>query len=511
MPRADTLGFQHRRAARQSSHSRVIGEKVKIAIVAAEITPWAKAGGLADVIGALPAALKQSGAEPAVILPGYRGVLDALKTTPVAENLSVPLGGAFERFDLLRAETRDGVPLYLVNHPGYFDRPGIYGERGADYPDNLQRYVMFGRAAALIAAKFIRPDVLHAHDWHAAVAPIVARTDPALREALDHTLVVFTVHNLAFQGISEAADFGLLNIDRSYFSVECLEFWGRVNLMKGAIVLADGASTVSPAYAHEVSSDPELGFGLEGVLRHKGSRFVGIINGADYTEWDPAVDPMIAAKYTPARRAGKAACRRALRKLAGLPDRDDAPIVGMVTRMTPQKGVNLLGDALEAVMDLGVQVVMLASGDPALEKFFKAAEERFADQLHVRLAFDNAIAHQIQAGSDIFLMPSRFEPCGLTQMYALKYGTAPLVRATGGLKDTVAEFDPQRGTGNGFMFTDYRAEALADAMARARRLYNDRAAWRRLMDNCFAADFSWTVSARHYLRWFDDLRRAGGA
>ena len=440
---------------------------MKIAIVAAEITPWAKAGGLADVIGALPGALKQSGAEPAVILPGYRSILDALKTAPVAENLSVPVGGSSERFDLLRAETRDGVPLYLVKHPGYFDRAGVYGERGADYPDNLQRYVMFGRAAALAAARFIQPDVLHAHDWHAAVAPIVARADPALREALGATLTVFTAHNLAFQGIFEAADFGLLNLDRSYFSVECLEFWGRGNLMKGAIVLADGASTVSPTYAREVSSDPELGFGLEGVLRNKGSRFVGILNGADYTEWDPAIDPMIAAKYTPARREGKAVCRRALRKMAGLPDRDDAPIVGMVTRMTPQKGINLLGEALDAVMGLGVQLVMLASGDPALEKFFKSAEERFPGQLRVQLAFDNAFAHQIQAGSDIFLMPSRFEPCGLTQMYALKYGTAPLVRATGGLKDTVAEFDPQQGTGNGFMFTDYRAGAMVDALARA--------------------------------------------
>jgi starch synthase len=490
---------------------KIAGEKVKVAIVAAEIAPWAKAGGLADVIGALPVALGQCGADPAVIVPGYRGLLEALKTAPVAANLTLPMGDSSERFDLLRAETRDGVPLYLVNHPAYFDRPGVYGELGADYPDNPRRYVTFGRAAALAAARFIRPDVLHAHDWHAAMAPIAARADPALREALGSTVTVFTAHNLAFQGILEAADFESLDIDRSYFSAECLEFWGRVNLMKGAIVLADGASTVSPTYAREVSSDPDMGFGLEGVLRDKGSRFVGILNGADYTQWDPAIDPMIAAKYTPARRGGKAICRRALRKMAGLSDRADAPIVGMVTRMTAQKGLDLLADALDAVMDLDVQLVMLASGDPALEKTFKAAEERFPGRLRVLLAFDDALAHRIQAGSDIFLMPSRFEPCGLTQMYALKYGTAPLVRATGGLRDTIAEFDPQRGTGNGFMFADYRAGALVDAMERARRLFADRTAWRRLMDNCFAADFSWTVSARNYLRWYDDLRAARGA
>jgi starch synthase len=483
---------------------------MKIAIVAAEITPWAKVGGLADVIGALPAALKANGAEAAVILPGYRGLLEALKPAPVGERLAVAVGADTERFDLLRAEGQGGVPLYLVHHPQYFARPGVYGEQGKDYPDNLRRYVMFGRAAALAAARLIQPDVLHAHDWHAAVAPIVTRADPALREALGHTVVVFTLHNLAFQGIFDAADYGLLNLDRSYFSVDCLEFWGRVNLMKGAIVLADGASTVSPSYARETATDPELGFGLEGVLRAKSGRYIGILNGADYNEWNPATDPLIAAKYTPARREGKAACRRALRKSLDLPERDDAPVLGMVTRMTSQKGVDLLGEALDALMALDVQLVILGSGDPALEKLFKAAEERFADRLRVRLAFDNALAHQIQAGSDIFLMPSRFEPCGLTQMYAFKYGTAPLVRATGGLRDTVVEFDPQTGSGNGFVFADYRPEALLDAAQRARRLFADRAGWRRLMDNCFAADFSWAVSARHYLQWFAELRRARG-
>lgn len=483
---------------------------MKIAIVAAEITPWAKVGGLADVVGALPAALKANGADASVILPGYRGLLEALKPAPVAENLSVAVGADLERFDLLRAEAPGGVPLYVVHRPEYFARPGVYGEQGKDYPDNLRRYIMFGRAAALAAAQAIQPDVLHAHDWHAAVAPIVARADPALRETLGRAVVVFTLHNLAFQGIFDAADYGLLNLDRSYFSVESLEFWGRVNLMKGAIVLADGASTVSPSYARETAADPELGFGLEGVLRAKGGRYIGILNGADYNEWNPATDTLVAAKYTPERREGKAVCRRALRKSLGLPERDDAPVLGMVTRMTSQKGVDLLGEALDALMALDVQLVILGSGDPALEKLFKSAEERFADRLRVRLAFDNALAHQIQAGSDVFLMPSRFEPCGLTQMYAFKYGTAPLVRATGGLRDTVVEFDPQTGSGNGFVFADYRPEALLDAARRAKGLFADRAAWRRLMDNCFAADFSWTVSARHYLQWFGELRRARG-
>jgi starch synthase len=483
---------------------------MKIAIVAAEITPWAKVGGLADVIGALPAALRANGADAAVILPGYRALLDALKAMPVAERLAVPVGPDSERFDLLRAEGPGGVPIYLINHPQFFARPGIYGERGKDYPDNLRRYIMFGRAAALAAARVIRPDVLHAHDWHAAVAAIAARADAALRESLSRTAIVFTLHNLAFQGIFDASDYGLLNLERSYFSMECLEFWGRVNLMKGAVVLADGASTVSPSYAGETANDPELGFGLEGVLRQKGSRYIGILNGADYKEWNPATDPDIEMNYTPERREGKDVCREALRELVGLPNRDDMPVLGMVTRMTSQKGVDLLGGALEGLMALEVQLVILGSGDLALENLFRDAEVRFADRLRVRFAFDNVLAHRIQAGSDIFLMPSRFEPCGLTQMYAFKYGTAPLVRATGGLRDTVVEFDPQSGSGNGFVFGDYRPEALLGAAGRARRLFANRATWRRLMDNCFAADFSWNVSARHYLDWFAELRRARG-
>lgn len=480
---------------------------MKIAIVAAELAPWAKVGGLADVVGALPAALRANGGEAEVILPGYQALLDALKPAPVAERLTVPLGGASERFDLLRAQGPGGVPLYLINNAQFFGRPGIYGERGEDYPDNLRRYVIFGRAAALAAATLIKPDILHAHDWHAAVAPIVARADPALRDRLGRTAIVFTLHNLAFQGIFDAANYSLLNVDRSYFSIDCLEFWGRVNLMKGAIVLADGASTVSPSYAAETANDPELGFGLEGVLRHKGERYVGILNGADYSEWNPATDRHIAANYTPERPEGKAVCRRALRKLVGLPERDGTPLLGMVTRMTSQKGVDLLADALDSLMALDVQLVILGSGDAGLERFFKSAEERFVDRLRVRFGFDDALAHRIQAGCDMFLMPSRFEPCGLTQMYALKYGTVPLVRATGGLRDTVFEFDPRTGSGNGFVFGDYRREALLEAASRARRLFTNRAAWRRLMDNCFAADFSWSVAARHYLDWFAELRR----
>jgi starch synthase len=275
-----------------------------------------------------------------------------------------------------------------------------------------------------------------------------------------------------------------------------------MNLMKGAVVLADAASTVSPTYAREVTSDPELGFGLEGVLRAKGERFVGILNGADYREWNPANDEFIAARYDGKNRRGKADCARDLREQIKLPSSAGRPLAGMVSRMTPQKGFDLLVDALPRMMAAGLELVILGSGDTAMQDYFKKAEQRYPDQLRTIIGFDNALAHKLQAGCDMFLMPSKFEPCGLTQMYALKYGTAPVVRATGGLADTIAEFEPKSGRGNGFVFRGYKSEELVDAVGRAVSIYRQRETWSRLMDNAFAADFSWQVAASRYLDLF---------
>jgi starch synthase len=483
---------------------------MKVAIVAAEISPWAKAGGLADVIGALPAALRDAGAEPVVIVPAHRSILSQVRAEPLGKSMTAAVGAERHGFRVLRAADSHRIPLLLIDCPEFFDRDGVYGEAGRDYPDNLRRFIFFGRAAALVAAEHVQPDVLHAHDWHASVAAIVLRTDPALRGRLARTVSVFTIHNLAFQGIFDAADFPLLGIDRSYFGIEGLEFFGRMNLMKGAIVLADGVSTVSPTYAREISSDGELGFGLEGVLRAKGARFTGILNGADYHEWDPARDETIAATYGAAKPLGKRVCTRALREDLALPPWDDCALVGMVTRMTAQKGCDLLRDALPGVMKLGIQLVMLSDGDPELERFFGAAEKLFPDQFRVILRFDNAMAHRIQAGADAFLMPSRFEPCGLTQMYAMRYGAVPVVRATGGLRDTVSEFDPAAGTGTGFVFEDYRPEELIGALHRMARVFATPPVWRKLMANAFAADFPWSASARRYLDWFVTLRPKRG-
>jgi len=479
----------------------------KVAIVAAEMTPYAKAGGLADVIGALPSALAERGAQVSVILPGYNSAIERLRTERIALGRAVKVGTDPVGFGILRASAAGGVSIYLVENERFFGRDGVYGEKGVDYPDNLARFIFFGRAAAQVLSDHVEPDVVHSHDWHASVLPIVIRADPALTGAFANTASVFTIHNLAFQGIYPRADYELLNLDPRWFSIDGLEFHGQMNLMKGAIMLSDAASTVSPGYAREVTTGPELGFGLEGVLRARGDRFVGILNGADYNEWNPATDAFIAAHYSGSDYSrNKAVCARDLRKIADFPLVDRRPLVGMVTRMTPQKGFDLLSDSLDAIMAVDLQLVILGSGDPATEKRFKQAEQHYRDKLRVIIGFDNTVAHKVQAGCDLFLMPSRFEPCGLTQMYALKYGTAPVVRATGGLADTVQEFDPRAGTGDGFVFGRYETDAMVGALARAVGVFNRPDSWQQLVKNCFAADFSWSRAAEHYLELYDRLR-----
>jgi starch synthase len=501
------LGIEGIEAGGYLPHYAGLGFEMKIAIVAAEISPWAKEGGLGDVIGALPLALKKIGADPVLILPGYRSLLREFKPKTIAEVADTQFGHGTEAFSILQADGPAGIPMYFIGHTGFFDREGIYAERGKVYNDNVMRYVFFGRAAASVAANYVHPDVVHAHDWHAASATVAIRADEKIRAGLRDTISVFTIHNLAFQGVFDPVDYPLLGINWSYYTVDGLEFYDHVNLMKGAVLMSDATSTVSPSYAAEATNDPDYGFGLEGVLRRKGALFRGILNGADYLEWNPASDKMIAATYGPARLTGKSACKTDLLKTLKLQPIEGAPLVGMVSRMTSQKGFDLLRDAFERIMQLNLQLVMLANGDASFEAYFRDAQRRHPDKFRLLVEFDNDLAHKIQAGSDAFLMPSRFEPCGLTQMYAMKYGSPPIARATGGLRDTVADFDPKSGKGNGFVFEPYRAEDLLLTLGKMISVFRNRDAWRKLMMNCFAADFSWERSARSYMEWFEQLHR----
>lgn len=478
---------------------------MKIALVAAEMAPFAKIGGLADVIGALPAELSAGGAQVSVLMPGYASALKAMPTEPMGDGLSVTVGDRREHFTLRSGIGPAGVPVFFIMHEGFFGRAGIYGEQGRDYPDNLRRFVFFARAALQVLATLMPPEVVHAHDWHAAAVPLLMRADPALRARFAACACVFTIHNLAFQGLFDLSDFALLNLAPAYFTTEYLEFYGRGNLVKAAVVTADMVTTVSPTYAREVR-EPGLGFGLEGVLRAKGARFVGILNGADYGEWNPARDPYLACAYSADDMTGKAACAQDLRQRLDLDDVPGRPLIGMVSRLSSQKGFDLLLQALDGLLAMNVALVILGSGEPEFAQRLEAAAARYRDRLRVRMDYDNPLAHRIQAGCDLYLMPSRFEPCGLTQMYALKYGTIPIVRATGGLADTVAEFDPASRQGNGFRFEPYEAQALLEALARALATFADRHAWDALRHNAMAADFSWSQAARDYLALFERAR-----
>lgn len=476
---------------------------MKVAIVAAEMAPHAKVGGLADMIASLPPALARRGAQVCVILPGYRALLESIPTESIAGEFGLRLGTELSGFGLRSGIGDRGVPLFFIEHHDFFSRYGIYG---GDYYDNLRRYIFFAKAAVKAAAQAIKPDVIHAHDWHAGAAPIVMRADPALRERLEGCISVLTIHNVAFQGRGPADYFDLLNIDRRYFSIDGAEFYGQLNLLKGGAAMADAVTTVSPTYAREICNDPALGEGLEGVLRARGDAFSGILNGVDYSLWDPATDRRIVANYTPDDPSGKRRCKEDLRARLNLPPAV-RPLVGMVSRLTTQKGFDLLLDAMEGIMQLDLDLVILGSGDYWIEQGLQAAQRRHGSKLRLMTGYDENLSHGIQAACDIFLMPSRFEPCGLTQMYALKYGSAPVVRATGGLADTVAEYNPSTGSGNGFRFEPYESASLLAALAKALEVWHDAAAWSRLMRNCFAADFSSDYTACQYLELFHRVRR----
>ena len=481
-----------------------------IVFVASEGVPFSKTGGLADVIAALPKALTASGHDVVVLLPRYR-VTKPGPVLPSIKSLTLPItfGGAAGGFKF--AAVQDGedagdVRHYLIDCPEFFDRPGLYGEDGQDYPDNAERFAAFSLAALeLMKRSATPPDVIHCHDWQASLVPVYLRTLYQRDPFFVRSSVLLTVHNLGYQGVFPPDVLPRLGIDRRLMTMDGLEFWGKVNLLKGGLFYSDFLNTVSPTYAREIQTK-EFGHGLEGVLQKRSRRLTGIMNGADYQAWNPATDALLAANYTPQDRAGKLICKKSLlEKMGAAEPRLDWPVVGIISRFDKQKGFDLIADAARDIMAEDLYVAALGTGDPLYEEFFRSLATRYPERFLVRVAYDNVLAHQIEAGSDIFLMPSRYEPCGLNQMYSLKYGTVPVVRATGGLDDSVRDFDGESGTG--FKFVEYSAAALLGALRRALAVYRQPEAWLRLMANGMQQDFSWTVSAAQYASIYEDLRR----
>lgn len=477
---------------------------MKIAMIASEVSPFAKTGGLADVLGTLSVVLERLGHEVCVIAPAYRSALNGnFDLRDALVKLTVTVAGRHQEATVLEACLGKDTPVYLIRADSYFDREYLYGTPAGDYPDNAERFGFFCRAALELLRQ--RPvDIVHSHDWQAALAIVALKTQPARYAEMAGAKTVFTIHNLGFQGIFGQADWPLLNLDTGFFTPAYLEFYGNINLLKGALIFADKITTVSPSYAQEIMS-AEQGFGLEGVVRQRAVDLVGILNGVDYHQWNPWTDPYLAHHYGENSLPRKDDCKADLRRMLGLPDKSATPIIGMISRLTPQKGFDLVESIFDALMQRDVQVVLLGSGAPRYEEFFRAAMSRYPDRVAVRIGFDEPFAHQIEAGADLFLMPSLYEPCGLNQMFSLKYGTIPIVRAVGGLKDTVQPCDRGAGTGTGFVFEPYTPQALLDVIDQSLIVFHDKSAWTALQRRAMAMDFSWDRSANPYVDLYRQL------
>jgi starch synthase len=477
---------------------------MRILFVASEGLPFSKTGGLADVIEALPKALVGQGHDVAVVLPRYRKV--QIKNVLI-KSLTIPMGTALRFPAIADGGKPEGVQYFFVDDPEYFDREQLYGAGGRDYADNAERFAEFARIAIELAKQLWLPDVIHCHDWQSALVPVLLRTAYTADPQLAPLPVIFTIHNMGYHGLFPRDVLARIGLPDSLFRVDGLEFFGHVNYLKGGLVFSDYLTTVSRKYAQEIQTT-EYGHGLDGVVRTRADHLVGILNGVDYSIWNPEVDGLIAARYSAKDLSGKQVCKRDLLDQFQLPGENlTRPLIGIVSRFADQKGFDLLAEVADELMQEDLAVVALGSGEAKYERMFRELAQQFPERLSVKIAYDNTLAHKIEAGADVFFMPSRYEPCGLNQIYSLRYGTVPVVRATGGLDDTIEPFDPVSGRGTGFKFSEYTGPALLAAVREALAAYADKKAWQRLQTNGMAKDFSWNASALEYGRLYDVARK----
>jgi starch synthase len=478
---------------------------MKIAFLASEAIPYAKTGGLADVAGALPKYLNKLGADVTLFTPFYREVRKkGLPLETVLDRVEVDLGGRKMAF-AVKTHSGSGFPAYFIEKDEYFDRDFLYGTAAGDYPDNGERFGFFSLAVLETIKRLgFAPDVLHCHDWQSAIALAYLKTVRAPDAFFMGTRSLFTIHNLAYQGLFGKDVLGKIGLPESLFNMNGLEFWGKVNFLKAGILYSTAVGTVSPRYSREIQT-PEFGCGLDGLLRTRSRVLFGLLNGVDYAAWNPATDTLIPAPFNPSDLMGKKICKMELLKTFGLTGGGGTPVVGIVSRLAGQKGLDIVCDALPALFALGVRLIILGTGEAKIQDSLLEARKDFPTQLGLKIAFDEKIAHTIYAGSDIFLIASRYEPCGLTQMYSLRYGTVPVVRATGGLDDSIREFDPSTGTGNGFKFEEASPDALVVAVKKALAAFGQPHDWQALVRNAFNGDFSWEKSAGEYMNLYRKL------
>ena len=469
-----------------------------VLIIGSEAVPFAKTGGLADVLGALPPALARLGWDVTLVLPKYRGVAAG----SLAERMLLTVGAYSTEAGLYEAPLGDGVRAVFVDVPELYDREHLYAPGNIDYPDNPRRFALLVRAALERAARHdTAPSIVHAHDWQAGLAPVYLKTIYATHPILGGTPTVLTIHNLAYQGLFPPDWLPRLDLPWDLFSIDRLEFWGKISFLKGGITDADFITTVSPTYAREIQT-PELGFGFDGILRRRAADLAGILNGIDTSVWDPQHDAYTPAPYDASDLTGKQAAKRELLTRYGLPPGDGAvgrPVVGMISRMVDQKGFDLIASIAPELPRLDASWVVLGTGEARYQDLWRDLAARFPDRVGARIGFDEGLAHLIEAGSDMFLMPSRFEPCGLNQMYSLRYGTVPIVRAVGGLADTVTDGKL------GFVFGEYSPVALLEALQRALTTFRNKRKWRALQAAGMKQDHSWDRSAGEYVKIYERL------
>ncbi len=477
---------------------------MRILLASSEVHPYSKTGGLADMVGALAKALVRAGNRVGVVTPLYRGIRERFQGLARFEpSLELPLGPRLVRGEILTLEPRDNLTVYFIEQPEFYGRSGLYGQNGSDYPDNAARFLFFSKAVVQLASQLPwQPEVLHVNDWQAGFVPLLLQHQ--LKQGGQGRIgrTCMTIHNVAYQGLFPASQYPLTNVPWEYFSFSGAEFYGQMACLKAGIAFADVVTTVSPRYAREITST-QFGCGLEGLLRHRQNSLFGILNGVDYDEWDPTLDLYLEHHYSVQDLQGKKACKLALQRELGLPEDGALPLFGNIGRLVEQKGIDILIPALQEMLDSKLQFVSVGAGAPVFEAALQALARRFPAQVAVRTGFDEGISHRIEAGCDFFLMPSQFEPCGLNQMYSLRYGTVPIVRGVGGLDDTVTDPRENLDAANGIKFNEYSAAALSKAMQKALALFDEPELLTHFRANGMAKEFSWDKTAADYMEVYE--------
>jgi starch synthase len=484
---------------------------MKLLLASSEVHPYSKTGGLADMVGALAKALAQSGQQVAVVTPLYRGIIEKFPDIhPLDWRLDLPLGVRQVQAQAWKRDWPPDLTVYFIHQPAFYDRAGLYQENGVDYPDNAERFIFFSKCVVYLARHLaLQPDLVHVHDWQVGLAPLMIAHGNRHEGWGSAPKTCLTIHNLAYQGLFPAEAYGFTNLPADYFSPEGVEFYGSLNCLKAAISFADILTTVSPRYAREILTEP-FGCGLDGVLRQRQNSLVGILNGVDYSEWKTTDNPFLKDSFSIRSPRGKEIEKLELQRELGLPATTTVPLFGNISRLVDQKGSDILLGALEEMLAANLQFVQLGSGDPFFERALVNLARRHPAKVAVRIGYDHALSHRIEAGCDFYLMPSRYEPCGLNQMYSLRYGTIPIVRATGGLDDSIVDPTEDLESANGIKFHDYSARALAKAMRKALVLYADPKLVRRFRKNAMAADFSWDRTTDEYLKVYQRALSAAG-